>query len=132
MQKIIQGAFDVTSYPQPVDEVLQNMNGMRMIFKKQFHGPLTGNSTVTMMGVMNNSLASGGYVALEHIVATIDNRHGSFFMQHSSIMNKGVPTQTILVIPDTGTGQLVGITGSMIIEIIDKQHYYKFDYSLPG
>ncbi len=76
MQKTIQGTFDVTSCPQPADEVLQNMNGMRMIFKKQFHGPLNGNSTVTMMGVMNNTLASGGYVALENIVASIDSLPG--------------------------------------------------------
>ncbi|MBC7464550.1 MAG: DUF3224 domain-containing protein [Bdellovibrio sp.] len=51
-------------------------------------------------------------------------------MQHSSIMNRGVPTQTIAVIPDSGAGDLVGITAHMTIDVVDGQHFYTFEYEV--
>jgi hypothetical protein len=35
------------------------------------------------------------------------------------------------VVPDSGTGQLVGITGKMTITITDGKHSYDFEYTLP-
>ena len=39
--------------------------------------------------------------------------------------------QSIIVVPDSGTDQLVGLAGSMIIKITDEKHFYEFDYTLP-
>jgi hypothetical protein len=38
----------------------------------------------------------------------------------------------ITVVPDSGTDELSGISGTMNIIIADGKHSYEFDYSLPG
>jgi hypothetical protein len=45
-------------------------------------------------------------------------------------MNKGVPTLTIAVVPDSGTGALTGLGGTMNIIIADGKHSYEFAYTL--
>jgi hypothetical protein len=47
-------------------------------------------------------------------------------------MNRGAPQLTITVVPDSGSGQLEGLTGTMSIQIEGGKHSYTFDYSLPG
>jgi hypothetical protein len=46
-------------------------------------------------------------------------------------MNRGVSSLTITVVPDSGTGDLQGISGSLEINITDGTHYYDFEYALP-
>jgi hypothetical protein len=46
-------------------------------------------------------------------------------------MTRGVPELNITVVPDSGTGQLVGLTGKLIIHIADGKHSYDFEYTLP-
>jgi hypothetical protein len=38
---------------------------------------------------------------------------------------------SIVVVPDSGTGQLAGLTGTMEIIIKDGKHSYEFDFALP-
>jgi hypothetical protein len=38
----------------------------------------------------------------------------------------------VVVVPDSGTGELVGIAGGMSIEIKDGKHFYEFEYTLPA
>ena len=38
----------------------------------------------------------------------------------------------LVVVPDSGTGELAGISGTLIITIIEGKHFYEFDYSLPA
>jgi hypothetical protein len=48
-------------------------------------------------------------------------------------MNRGVPQLSVTVVPDSGIGQLEGLSGKMnIIIAADGKHSYEFDYSLPG
>ena len=114
----------------PADDVLQKVGAMRMKFEKKFEGGLVATSVVAMMGMMDQKKGSGGYVALERVVGEIEGLKGSFCLQHSSFMTRGVPLQKIQVIPDTGTDELEGLTGDMVIEIIDSQHYYTFNYEI--
>lgn len=37
----------------------------------------------------------------------------------------------LTVVPDSGTEQLVGLSGTMAITIVDKKHFYEFEYTLP-
>ena len=130
MKKTIKGKFDIKSTPQTLDETTKSIGGMRMTFEKRFHGSLDATSLVSMMGLMNRDLGSGGYVAIEKISGKVDGLQGTFCFQHSSIMQRGVPSQTITIIPDTGTEALTGITGKMTIDIVDGQHFYTFEYEL--
>jgi hypothetical protein len=45
-------------------------------------------------------------------------------------MTRGVPALSITVVPDSGTGQLVGLAGKLTIEVADGKHSYDFEYSL--
>jgi hypothetical protein len=45
-------------------------------------------------------------------------------------MTRGTPQLTITVVPDSGIGQLVWLTGKMTINIVDGKHFYDFEYTL--
>ena len=120
------GTFEVKLNPQASDPPLGKMS-----FDKQFHGGLDGTSKGEMLSAGSGAQgSSGGYVALEQFTGTLNGRSGSFILQHSTTMTRGVPQLSITVVPDSGTGELTGLTGSMSIQIEDGRHRYQFDYSL--
>jgi hypothetical protein len=122
------GAFDVKLSPQE-DKVGDPTVG-RMSLDKQFHGPLEATSKGQMLTAMTAVEGSAGYVAIERVSGTLDGRNGTFALQHSATMTRGVPQLSITVVPDSGTGQLVGLTGKMTINIADGKHFYDFEYTL--
>jgi hypothetical protein len=131
MKKIIKGKFEVKATPQAPEELTQSLGAVRMRFDKQFEGLLVAKSTVAMMGMLDQKLGSGAYVALERLIGSVEGKQGSFCLQHSSTMTRGVPHQQITVIPDSGTEELKGISGRMTIDIAqDGQHFYNFEYEL--
>jgi len=73
---------------------------------------------------------SAGYVAIERIIGALHGRSGSFILQHSGTMTRGAPQLAVTVVPDSGTGQLVGLSGRMTIEIADDRHSYALAYTL--
>jgi hypothetical protein len=73
---------------------------------------------------------SAGYVAIERVEGTLHGRHGSFVLQHSGTMTRGVPELTIRVVPDSGMGELSGLAGTLTIEIADGAHSYDLEYTL--
>lgn len=127
------GPFDVKMTPQPPgDPVAEAARFSRMSGEKQFRGDLEGSSKVEMLAVGPDAKGSGVYVALERVTGTLKGRSGSFVLHHTGIMNRGVPSLTIEVVPDSGTDQLAGITGKMTINIAaGGKHSYDFEYSLP-
>jgi hypothetical protein len=74
---------------------------------------------------------SAGYVAIERVTGTLNGRTGSFVLQHTGTLTRGAPVQNITVVPDSGTGQLTGLTGKLTVIIDAGKHSYAFDYSLP-
>ena len=126
------GPFDVKLAPQPLSAVAEQSGLGRMSLDKQFHGTLEAASTGEMLAFRDAALGSGGYVAMETVRGTLDGRAGSFMLQHSSTMTRGAPAQSITVVPDSGTGALVGLTGRMVVDIAPGgAHSYRFDYTLP-
>jgi hypothetical protein len=106
----------------------------RMTIDKQFHGDLQGTSKGTMLTAMTDVKGSAGYVAIERVTGTLRGRSGSFVLQHNATMSSaGGAVQSIIVVPDSGTGQLVGLAGKMTIIIAaDGKHSYDFEYTLPA
>lgn len=102
----------------------------RMSIDKQFRGDLDAKSEGEMLSVMDATKGSGGYVALERVTGSLHGRTGMFVLQHSATMNRGEPNLSVSVVPDSGTGQLAGLTGSMRIIIEAGKHSYEFDYTL--
>lgn len=121
------GTFTVTLQPLTGhDSSPQAVVGRRSI-DKVFSGDLTGTSIGEMLASMGTVKGSAGYVAMEKVSGTLLGKAGSFVLQHSSTMTRGAPTQSITVVPDSGTGELSGLRGSMVILIEAGVHNYVFD-----
>lgn len=124
------GTFEVKLIPQNPDEQSKAAPVGRMSIDKQFHGGLEGTSRVEMLTASTDVKGSAVYVAIEQFTGTLAGRKGSFLLHHTGIMTRGVPQLTVSVVPDSGTGQLVGLTGEMNITIADGKHSYDFEYAL--
>jgi hypothetical protein len=125
-----QGSFDVKLTPQAADEKGESPALGRMSLDKQFHGDLEGTSKGEMLTAGTPVKGSAGYVAMERVTGTLNGRSGSFALQHSGTMTRGAPQLMITVVPDSGTGQLTGLSGRMTIQIADGKHSYDFEYTL--
>jgi hypothetical protein len=124
------GTFDVQLKPQSDDENVGDPTVGRFSLDKQFHGDLDATSKGQMLAVRTEIDGSAGYVAMERVNGTLHGRSGTFALQHNGIMTRGAPQLTITVVPDSGTGELVGLAGSMMINIADGNHFYEFEYTL--
>lgn len=125
------GPFDVKVVPQKPDNPQAEAAAFgRMSLDKQFHGELEATSQGEMLSLLDKAKGSGGYVALERVSGTLQGRAGTFALQHHATMNRGTPELAITVIPDSGTGELTGLSGSMEIRIEAGRHFYDFNYSL--
>ena len=103
-----------------------------MSLAKTFSGELTGTSNGEMWATETGVEGSGGYVAIEKVVATLNGRSGSFTLIHQGTMRRGAEFQMrIVVVPDSGSEQLAGLAGTMTIRIEKDKHFYDFDYTMP-
>jgi hypothetical protein len=126
------GTFDVVVKPLPFDDKAQDGTTGRLLVDKTIRGDLEGTSRGQMLAVGPNAEGSGAYVAIERVSGTLKGRTGTFVLQHSGWMTKAGMEMTITVVPDSGTGQLTGIRGRMIIKIEGSKHFYELEYTLPG
>jgi hypothetical protein len=124
------GTFDVKLTPQPSDTPAEGSPLGRMKIDKQFHGDLEGTSKGEMLTAGTAIKNSAAYVAVERVTGTLHGRKGTFALHHTGIMNRGQPSLTITVVPDSGTGELTGIAGTMSIDITNGNHSYVFEYTL--
>ena len=126
------GTFEVKLNVQKADNKEKESAKLgRMSSEKQFHGDLEGTSAGEMLSVGTEVKGSAGYVAMERVSGTLHGRTGTFALQHSGTMTRGEPQLSVTVVPDSRTGELVGIAGKMTIKIVEKKHFYEFDYTLP-
>lgn len=126
------GSFTVTIRPLQKPEVTAGSSLGRMAVEKQLVGDLVASSRGEMLTAMTDIAGSAAYVAIERVSGVLQGRRGSFVFQHSGTMTHGVQRLSITVVPDSGVDKLAGIDGSFIINIVDGQHFYEFDYSLPA
>jgi len=125
------GSFTVALQPQSVADSTIGGTISRFSAHKQFEGDLTGTSVGEMLGARSAVDGSAGYVAIEVVTGTLQGRTGTLVLQHSGTMGHGSQRLVITIVPDSGTGQLTGIAGTMAIKIVGKQHFYDLEYSLP-
>ena len=130
MDQQVKGEFDVSRIAEPSCDMGDGAVVGRNRFDKRFHGGLDASSVVQMLSVGTGVTGSAAYVALERVAGTVQGRAGSFFLQHSGTMARGTPILSLTVVPDSGTGELTGLTGKMSIDIVDGKHFYTFDYAL--
>jgi len=124
------GGFDVTVTSKPADDPPVGPF-QRLVGDKQFHGDLEGTGLGQMLAWGTPDQGSAAYVALELVTGTLNGKKGSFVLQHHGTMSRGVPTMHVAVLPESGTGGLAGIAGTMKIVIEGGKHSYELEYTLP-
>jgi len=127
---IITGQFTVAL--APIDGYAKGQNGInlgRMSIDKTFKGALNASSQGEMLSAMTPVQGSAGYVAIEQVIGELEGKKGGFVLQHFGTMDKGQDSLILNVIPDSGTGELEGLSGSMKIRIEQGIHYYDFEYT---
>ena len=126
------GPFEVKVTPQKPDtQIARAANLGRLTIDKRFHGDLEGISKGEMLATQTDTPGSAGYVAMERVTGKLKGRSGSFVLQHSGTMTRGSPVSIITVVPDSGTGELRGLSGTMTgISASDGGHSYEFDFRL--
>lgn len=133
------GTFSVSMSPQPETGFVAVPAAAppsgaalnRLLLDKQYRGDLQAGARGQMLSAVTDTTGSAGYVAIEQVSGSLQGREGSFVLQHSGLMDRGTPQLMVAVVPDSGTGGLLGLAGRLQIRIGEGQHFYDFDYTLP-
>ena len=131
MKHIAKGSFKVNLQTLPFEEQEATSKLGRRSIDKEISGDLKASTRGQMLSAMTETAGSAGYVAIERVEGELAGKQGSFVLQHFGVMERGTQTLKISVVPDSGTGELVGLTGEFSIRITDGQHFYEFAYNLP-
>ena len=121
------GPFTVTLTPQ---QSAPDAPIAHMLLNKEFRGDLEAIAHGEMMAASEPLTGAGVYVALDRVTGTLHGKSGSFLMAHRGIRNADGQELSIVIVPGSGTGQLTGITGTVGIEIVGKEHFYTMDYEM--
>jgi len=123
------GSFEVSIQPLANAEVSADPLLGRFLLAKKFSGDLDASACGHMLSAGTSVKGSAGYVAIDQVTGSLEGRKGSFVLQHSGSMRRGAPSLSVMVVPDSGTGELAGLTGTLSINIVDGKHFYDFLYS---
>jgi hypothetical protein len=124
------GSFEVNLVPQSLADAEAGPLMGRLSINKTFSGGLQATSKGEMLSAGTAVKGSAGYVAMERVTGTLNGKSGSFVLQHSGTMNRGAPQLTVGVVPDSGTDELAGLTGTLSIQIAEGKHSYAMDYEI--
>jgi hypothetical protein len=136
MKKAV-GSFEVKIQPLANTDVTAEPLLGRMLLVKKFTGDLEADARGQMLTATTATKGSAVYVAIDHVQGRLAGREGGFMLHHTGVMDRGAPTLSVRVVPDSGTGELAGLSGDLRINIVDGKHFYEFDYcflehGLPG
>jgi len=123
------GTFEVTMTPQ-ASNTHNGITESRMSLEKRYHGNLEAQGSGTMLSTTTSAEGSAGYVAMERVAGTLHGRRGSFVLQHHGVMSRGAQALTVAIVPDSGTGELTGISGTCGISVAGGTHSYELHYSI--
>ncbi len=109
----------------------QGVTLARMSIDKTFRGELEAISTGEILSALTPVPGSAAYVAIEQVVGSLSGKSGSFVLQHFGTMMDGQSRLVLEVVPDSGSGELKGLSGEMAIRIEGGEHFYDFNYDMP-
>lgn len=124
----VSGEFEVKVTPQPDDKGEAGAGLGRMSLDKKYLGELSAASVGEMLTAMTATKGSAAYVAVERVTGELAGKSGSFMLHHTGVMERGAARLDVKVVPDSGTGELAGIAGTMAIRVEGGKHFYEFEY----
>lgn len=111
MKKNANAHFVIKSWDEkPFNEGQELPKMTRAVVTKTFTGDIEGEGQVEYL-MMYRSDGSATFVGLERVVGKIAGKVGSFVLQRSGMFEGGVAKESYSVIPGSGTGELVGLSG---------------------
>jgi hypothetical protein len=121
--------FDVTDYVPDVTTALPTGH-LRM--RKTYAGDVEGRSVTQFTSAFDQTSGVGTYVALESFEGTVAGRRGAFnFVHAASTSGTDRAHEYGLIVPGSGTEELVGIEGSVRLTVdADGTHRMDFDHNL--
>ncbi|WP_456843885.1 DUF3224 domain-containing protein [Cellulomonas sp. P5_C6] len=99
---------------------------------KQYSGGIDGRSTTLFTSAFDPARGVGTYVAMESFEGSLDGRSGSFNYVHAASTH-GMDRfdEHLVVVPSSGTGELLGIAGTGVISVdADGTHRLRLEYTL--
>ena len=123
--KIANGKFEVELIPQ---EDSQAPVG-RFLINKKYTGDLIGKGIGQMISKRTESGASV-YSAIEEFKGSLQHKKGSFTLFHNGYMSKNHQTLKIIIVEGSGTLELQGLSGTLIIKQEKGVHKYQLEYTL--
>ena len=127
---IARGTFEVNMEPEPPFLEQDGVTLNRNVVRKEFSGDMAGTSEAQMLAAFTATPGSAGYVAIEHFTGSVAGKSGSFVLQHSGVMDKGDAQLTVTIVPDSGSGALAGISGTMTLDNDEGRHSYVLEYEI--
>lgn len=80
---------------------------------KTFTGGIEGRASTQFTGALNTETGAGSYVAMESFEGSIGGRTGTInFLHSASTHGSDRYDEKLAIVPDSGTGELAGLTGS--------------------
>jgi hypothetical protein len=122
------GTFEVKVQPLAPPDI---PGVARFSIDKAIHGELEATTKGEMYTAGDPKAGAAGYVAIETVTGRIENKSGSFVLQHFATMDSSGPNMTVKIVPGSGAGELKGISGIFTIVIADGKHSYDLEYQLP-
>ena len=126
----VYGTFEVVMGGDPPYVERDGLTLNRTFLHKEFSGGMAGVAEGQMLAAFTATPGSAGYVALEHFTGVVDGRAGALSLQHSGVMDKGEGRLAVTIVPDSGSGALAGIRGTMEISNDEGGHSYVLHYAL--
>lgn len=128
MLRLATGTVETSFTPLSADQDAGSIL-TRVAVEKHFDGSLEAAGSGEMLSA---ALATGGsaFVAMERVSGSLHGRQGSFVLQHCGNIVRGAMEYSVRVVPDSGTGELRGLTGEMRVHQQDGRHSYMFEYRL--
>ncbi|MGI2260807.1 DUF3224 domain-containing protein [Shewanella sp. GXUN23E] len=120
----VSGAFEVSLSPQQ-----DALEAGRYLIEKSYHGELCGLATGQMLSCRFAD-GSAGYVALETFNGRLEGRSGGFTLLHRGMMSTADSQLSVEIVPGSGSGELQGIEGQLVITNESGKHSYQLNYQL--
>ena len=119
------GTFEVDLQPQADAESPAG----RMVIDKTYSGDMSGSGK----GQMISKRTEGGtavYYAVEEFSGSVNGKNGAFTLVHKGHMTKDSQALDVEILDGSGSGELEGISGSMVITQDSSGHAYELTYKL--
>lgn len=125
------GTFEIKRWDEAPYDEWRGTRLTRTHVTKTFHGDIEGESTAELLMAYGSEEGSAAYVGFERITGRVDGRSGSFVLHHTATGSRNGQTASWSVVPDSATGELLGLRGEAQISVEpDGGHSFTLDYDL--